>query len=452
MKRLLCICLLLAVVMSVCPAIYAEETAVEIHTAEDLLRMEENPAGSYVLMADLDMAGIQWTPVDLIGGNFDGNGHTILNLTVTTLGNTMDVSYDGNRKTYDTCFAGFFGILRDASVTNLNLVNLRANVTADQPCFLGSIAGAMYNSQITDCAVSGILELQAFDRMFGVGGITGYGSGAMERCRADMTLICIDTGKDTLDEQFLGGAYATGFIDVVDCNIAIDGYVSEYGYVHNGGLIGMVMQYPLGEGRKGYLTGNTVTGKITFFECNKDRRAYCDACVGETLASSYNRKNNITDFKRDERKTYDVILRPEQCESPVYTQQVTDPGCDSVGFTTYTCDGCGYSHTDHYTLPRHTVSQWTVTQAPSVEETGISTGYCDSCGFEMTREEPKLEPTEPETQVPTTEAPAVETVEPAPEKTQTKPHPALLYLPAAILLLIAALLLRPKKQKGKFQK
>ena len=52
MKRLLCICLLLAVVLSVCPAIYAEETAVEIHTAEDLLRMAENPAGSWKKIED----------------------------------------------------------------------------------------------------------------------------------------------------------------------------------------------------------------------------------------------------------------------------------------------------------------------------------------------------------------------------------------------------------------
>lgn len=452
MKRLLCIFLLLAVVLSVCPAAYAEEAAVEIHKVEDLQRMAENPAGSYILMADLDMAGIQWTPVDLIGGSFDGNGHSILNLTVTAPGNTMDISYDGNRKTYDTCFAGFFGILRDAAVSNLNLVNVRANVVADQPCFLGSIAGAMYDSQITDCTVSGVLELQAFDRMFGVGGIAGYGSGKMERCTADVTLICIDTGKDTLDEQFLGGAYATGFIDVVDCTVNIDGYVSEFGYVHNGGLIGMVMQYPLGEGRKGYLTGNTVNGKITFFECNKSRRAYCDAYVGETLAANYSRKNNTASFKRDEQWDYDVTLRPEMCENPVYGEMLTDPGCDYFGYTTYTCEGCGYSYTDHYTLTQHSLSQWVITKEPTVEETGISTGYCDSCGMEFTREEPKLEPTEPETQIPTTEATIAETIPAAPQKENEKPHPVLLYIPAAILLLIAALLLRPKKKKGKFQK
>lgn len=450
MKRLICAGLLLALVWGLCPGARAAEDTIQIRTAEDLLAMSSNPAGNYILMEDLDMSGIDWMPADLTGGSFDGNGHAILNVTVSRVGDTAGISYDGNRKEYDTCFAGFFGVLRDAEVKNLRLINIRAEVEADTPCFLGGLAGAMYDSTLTDCSVSGVLQLRAFDRMFGVGGIAGYGSGRMERCQADMTLICIDSGVDTLDEQFLGGAFATGFIDVVDCSVKLDAYVSEYGYVHNGGLVGMVMQYPLGNDRKGLLTGNTVTAKITFFECNGDRRAYCDSLVGETLASSFSRKDNTADFQKDERRTYDIILRPEMCEDPVYTQAVTEPDCDSFGYTAYTCEGCGYRYTDHYTLTRHTVTVWELTKAPTEEECGISTGYCDDCGLELTREEPKLEPTEPETQPPATEAPAPETTLPAPVPEETKGHPALLYIPAAGLLLIAALLL-PKK-KGKFQK
>lgn len=451
MKKTMLWLLALVLVLHLCPVVFAAEPGLtEIHTVEELLRMADDPAGTYILMEDLDMAGVEWVPVDLNGGSFDGNGHAILNLTVNTVGNTMDISYDGNRKTYDTSFAGFFGVLRDASVSNLKLINVRGEVICDQPCFFGSITGAMYDSRITDCYVSGTLELRAFDRMFGVGGVAGYGSGTMERCEADMTLICVDTGVDTLDEQFLGGAYATGFIDVVDCRIGIDGYVSEYGYVHNGGLIGMVMQYPLGDGRKGYLTGNTVTGKITFFECNDDRRAYCDAYVGETLAASYNRKNNNADFIRDERKDYSAELRPEMCETPVYDKSVVAPGCDSFGYTQFTCNSCGYSSRDHYTLPQHTVTVWNLTKEPTVEETGISTGLCDDCGMEFTREEPKLEPRSPETQPPQTTIPAVETTEPEQQQGEKKPHPALLYIPAAVLLAIAALFL-PRK-KGKYQK
>ncbi len=453
MKRLLCAVLSILLLAGVCPAAMADQPdGVQIHTVEDLLKMTDDPAGNYILMADLDMTGVDWVPADLVGGSFDGNGHTILNLTVNTVGNTSDISYDGNRKTYETRFAGFFGILRNASVSNLTLLNIRATVICEEPCFLGSIAGGMYDSRITDCRVSGILELNAHDRMFGVGGIAGYGSGQMENCQSDMTLICVDTGVDTLDEQFMGGAFATGFIDVVDCAIGIDGYVSEYGYVHNGGMIGMVMQYPLGDGRRGLLTGNAVTGKITFFECNKDRRAYCDAYVGETLASSYSRKNNSADFKRDERKDYSAILRPEMCESPVYTENPVASGCDSFGYTEYTCQGCGYTHRDHYTLPSHTVTEWVLTKAPTEEETGISTGSCDGCGMEFTREEEKLAPTEPATEPPATAEPETTVPEAAAQPEQKKKwDPLWIGIPAAILLIGAVILLRPKN-KGKYQK
>lgn len=445
MKKIFLYIVLAALLLCLCPGAAALEPGPkEIYTAEELQAMAKDPSGSYILMNDLDMSGVDWMPVDLNGGSFDGNGHAILNLTVNRVGNTTDTSYDGNRTEYETSFAGFFGILRDASVTNLRLVNVRAEVESDTPCFVGSVAGAMYDSEILDCSVSGCLELRAWDRMFGVGGLVGYGSGTMERCRTDMTLICTDTGRDTLDEQFLGGAFATGYIDVVDCAITLDGYVSEWGYVHNGGIIGMVMQYPLGEGRTGCLTGNTVSGKITFFECNEDRRAYCEAYVGETLTSGYSRKNNTADFLRDERKDYSRELRPEMCETPAYEETVTAPGCDSFGFTEYSCQSCGYTYTDHYTLPAHTVTGWTVTEEATTEQEGLSVGYCDGCGLEFARTEPKLEPEPTETETP------VETTAPVTEPTEESEFPWGIPVSAAVVL-IAVLLLRPRK-KGAYQK
>ena len=181
MQRLICAVLVTALVLGLCPGVLAAEDTIKIYTVADLLAMASNPSGNYLLMEDLDMTGVVWMPVDLVGGSFDGNGHAILNLTVNTPGSTTDISYDGNRKEYDTCFSGFFGVLRDSEVKNLRLINVRAEVEADAPCFLGGIAGAMYDSVLTDCYVSGVLELRAFDRMFGVGGIAGYGSGTGKR-------------------------------------------------------------------------------------------------------------------------------------------------------------------------------------------------------------------------------------------------------------------------------
>lgn len=363
----------------------------EIYTYEDLLQVAENPAGSYRLMDNIDMAGHPWEPVDF-SGSFDGNGYALLNLEVNGTSAGVEDTYDGNYKVYDTCFAGFFGTLADAEVCNLNLVNVKVSVETDKPCFVGSIAGYSRDSVIRGCSIQGRLELLAHEKMFGVGGIIGYGSGLIEQTSADVTLICIDTDSTTRDEQFMGGAYAAGYIDLNECSVVIDGYDSDHGYVHNGGLVGMYILYPKGLNYKGYITDNTVSGKITFFEDNKDRRAYCKEFVGEIMNWTFANKGNQADFKRDELFEYSADLRPDMCADAVHTETVTEPGCDAFGYTTIRCEGCNYVYTDHYTLPRHSVEKWTVTTEPTVQDAGVKTGSCVLCGAVLTKTVAKLEP------------------------------------------------------------
>ena len=434
------------------PTAFAVESPTEIHTAEDLLAIQEDPEGSYILMADLDLTGVAWPCIDFCG-TFDGNGHALLNLALSTPGAQTAITYDGNQKTYDTYFVGLFGTLRNATVKNLQLLNVRGLVDVDVPCFLGGLAGYSQDSTVTGCTVTGCLELRAFDRMFGVAGLIGYGNGTVDQCNVDVTLICTDTDPNTKDEQFMGGIFATGFMDVSNCRINIDGYCSEYGYVHNGGITGMYMRRPIGYDYKGNLVDNTISGKITFFECNRDRRAYCAAEAGEILGS-YNKISNTCDFIRDERKEYDIELRPDMCLVPGYSKEVVAPGCDTYGYTQYTCTGCGYSYRDNYTLFSHTVTKWVITEAPTTQTEGLSTGNCDLCGLEFTRVEPVLEevPTEPTTTPAPTEAqPATVPTQPAegipPEKT---PYAALFALMGCTVGVIAVciLLLRSKKRQG----
>lgn len=452
MKKTFALLMVLLMMLSV-QAGATEATPTEIHTPQDLAAIAADPAGSYILMEDLDMAGEGWPAVDF-SGSFDGNGHAILNLTLTAFGVQKPESYDGNRKAYETAYVGLFSTMQNAQVKNLKLLNVRAVIESDEPCFLGGIAGYAENSTITDCTVSGVLELRAHDRMFGVGGLVGYGSGSIERCNADVTLICTDTDEATRDEQFLGGIYATGFMDVKDCVVAIDGYVSEHGYAHNGGVTGMYMEYPFGQGKKGYVTGNTVTGKITFFENNTNRRAYCEAVIGEALVSRYILDNNKQEFKRDERWEYDKELRPEMCENPTYTQTVTPAGCDTYGYISNQCDSCGYTYKDQYMVFNHTVTKWEVTKAPTTELEGLSTGHCDGCGIEMTRVEPVLEP-EPTTIPPTTQLLPTEPVKTEPEKANNGKlllGLVLLVLLTAAAVTIVLLNLRGRSKGGKYLK
>lgn len=433
------------------PTAAAEEAEVtEIHTVSQLKAMAQAPDGNYVLMEDLDLTGVEWMPIDFTG-TFDGNGHALLNLTLSQVGTQKPSSYDGNRKEYETAYAGFFGTLIGAEVKNLQLINVRGVIESDEPCFLAALAGYSEGSQITGCTVTGALELRAHDRQFGIGGVVGYGSGSVTDSKIDVTLICVDTDAATKDEQFLGGVYATGFMDVKNCEIIIDGYVSEHGYCHNGGIVGMYMEYPLGTGQKGYVSDNSVTGKITFFEDNRDRRAYCKAFIGEALVNRYFLDRNTHDFLRDEVKTYDAELRPEMCENPTYTETVIAPGCDTYGYTIYQCTQCSYCYADHYTLFAHTVTDWKTVEAPTVEQEGLSEGACDGCGIVLQRTEPKLEPVPTTTAAPETQTP---TEAPQPEKPARSTDEKILLYAAAVAgvlalaaILIAAKLLRDSRKK-----
>lgn len=439
----------------------AEEAPVEIYTVEDLLSIVRDPAGSYILMEDLDMTGVVWESPDF-SGSFDGNGHAILNLIITRPGDTQAQTYDGNLKVYDTACAGLFATLRGARVANLRLINVRGVIELDAPVFLGGIAGYMENSVIENCEITGSLELRAHERMFGIGGAVGYGSGTVTGCKLDTTLICVDTDAETKDEQFLGGVYGGGYIHVTDCRIGLDAYISEHGYVHSGGITGMFLRYPGSSGDTARFQNNHVEGAINFFEDNPDRRAYCEPFIGEILVyTAFFFDGNTHEFLRNEQRDYSRELRPEMCENPAYTRTVTAGGCDSFGFTELCCEGCGYTYTDRYTLPEHTLTNWVVVLEATEEAEGLSESACDLCGAVFQTVLEKLPPKPAQTQPPTTEAPATE--EPMTETVPTtgnapreEPGPMPVILAAALGITVAGTVIliavkRPKKN-GKFQR
>ena len=162
-------------------------------------------------------------------------------------------------------------------------------------------------------------------------------------------MICIDTNKEERDEQYLGGAVAAGYMDIDHCKIIIDGYVSDHGYVHNGGLMGMYIFYPKNLEYYGSITYNRVEGKITFFEDNTKRRAYCKPIIGEILIYEFEYGGNSEKFTSDERFVYDTDLLPHYCTDNNYAKEVTSPSEDAHGYTTYTCNNCGYIYKDNYT-------------------------------------------------------------------------------------------------------
>lgn len=76
------------------------EGYVGIYTADDFDLIRENPAGNFILMADIDLGGASHTPIGdhltPFDGRFNGNGHVISNFTITASGAAIRETVSGD--------------------------------------------------------------------------------------------------------------------------------------------------------------------------------------------------------------------------------------------------------------------------------------------------------------------------------------------------------------------
>ena len=352
--------------------------AIEISDLDGLLAIADNPDGNYVLTADIDMAGAVWTPIPF-RGTLDGAGYTLYNLQVKSVGEDIRETRDGNLKPYDTCFAGLFSVLENATIRDLKLVGAEITIDAQDHCFVGLLAGYMFGSSIQGCSVQGRARLNNYAVQTGIGGFVGYGAGDFGFCRADVELVFEDRNFESRCEQFMGGILACGLVNIEDCIVHIDGYDSCHGYVHNGGLVGMYYYCGMSV-RAQSVRRNEIYGQISFFEDNPNRRAYCTATLGEEMSRPGNYYGNESEFERNETKDYSKVLLPEQCEQPEVHFTLTPPTCDEWGYVYHECATCGYHWTDSYFPPQHTPGEWEITVEATPEHDGQREKHCTLCG------------------------------------------------------------------------
>ena len=142
----------------------------EIWSTLGLYNMAKNATAgnSYVLMADIDLGGRNWTPIANFKGQFDGNNKTISNATITE-----NVGAD----------MGFFALLDrytsggatvQSVVENLNLRNVNIVVTNEKAQYIGLMTGSS-RGIIRNCTTTGSVTdtREAFDGTVYVGTLTG---------------------------------------------------------------------------------------------------------------------------------------------------------------------------------------------------------------------------------------------------------------------------------------
>ena len=217
-----------------------------VYNADGLLNVAELVNGgktdiNITLTADIDLTGKDWTPIgtdydNSYKGTFDGGGHTITGLTVTT----------------NDQFVGLFGWLNRAGTVK-NVVMEGVQITSNQ-IYGGSIGGVVGSGwgTIENCSVSGSVSGTVY-----VGGVVGVQiGGSITGCSSSATVKgTVDVGGvagQTNSSATLTACYATG-------NVTIE--IAPKKNIAGGGLVGMNAGSSL---LACYATGNvTSTGSST---------------------------------------------------------------------------------------------------------------------------------------------------------------------------------------------
>ena len=260
MKKILAVVCVVAMMLSLSIVAGAEEKkAITITTAEELAGMANDLTADYILDADIDLAGIAWNPIGTykpsgeseeeqeipasdaaFTGTFDGQGHTIRNLTITgedgiavglfgCIANTEvgnftleNASTEGTIMVADAVGYSFTSTVHDVHLVNGKVTAYAGEMSAEG--MYGGIVGAGMASRIVDCSadaeitipdgtanagiVGGGLELTSLvnctatgsvtagANCYGLGGVSGCGFGAEEftNCKASDVTITAGAG------------------------------------------------------------------------------------------------------------------------------------------------------------------------------------------------------------------------------------------------------------------
>ena len=202
------------------------------------------------LGTNIDLTGKDWTPIgtdydNLYKGTFDGGGHTITGLTVTTndrfvglfgrlgeAGTVKNVVMEGIQITSNHMFGNTGGV---AGYSDGTIENCSVSGSVSGTLYVGGVVGDQWGASITGCSSSATVKGTRY--VGGVAGGTNAGA-TLTACYATGNVtIEIDPAKNIAGGSLVGmnagssllACYATG-------NVTSTG--SSTGNVHIGGFLG----------------------------------------------------------------------------------------------------------------------------------------------------------------------------------------------------------------------
>ena len=204
----------------------------QIATAADLVQVNSYLTSSFILVNDIDLQGASYTGYvcgAVFAGNFNGNGFSILNYSVTNA-------------------RGFFTTI-NGTVRNLSLINAVYTSTSGVGGLAsGTGAGAIIENCYVECSINSTGTHH--------GGLIGINNGTIDQCGADAVII--ESGTSIYSN--MGGLIGHNYGTITDC------YAT--GQLTGDSIVG---------GFAGY---NTADGEIT--------NCYCSVVITNTTYGNVN--------------------------------------------------------------------------------------------------------------------------------------------------------------------
>ena len=213
-------------------------SAAKLQQLAKLVNGGNNFAGKTItLVADIDLNNVEWTPIgtedNYFAGTFEGNEHTIKNLTVVET-----EAKEGK------AFIGFFGYAKNATIQNLTFENVYLNIACldidHSQGHIGAVAGSLEGtSTIENVTVKGDIKVEATvtangaSRVAVVAGGNSYGNVTMKNVRVEAneySYLKANNNVGALAGQLQGKAV------FIDCYSNIDVTGTKF---FAGGLIGI---------------------------------------------------------------------------------------------------------------------------------------------------------------------------------------------------------------------
>lgn len=213
-----------------------------IATAADIAKLKENPQGSFVLTADIDMAEVEdFAPISLFSGSIDGQGHFIRNLTFNNP---------------DTDKAAFIAEFNGTFIKNLGFDNANITGNADVAAVVGALTsdGVISNVVVCNSYIAGRDHVASIlGKLDGGGRVENCLANAVIYTRSYQAAGIVGVGiKGTVDKCVFSGTVSAagntnlaGIVSLLDAdNVAISNCLAagvSYDKANTGDNYGLIV-------------------------------------------------------------------------------------------------------------------------------------------------------------------------------------------------------------------